>query len=120
MATEQHNMCYHLERKDGEGEDDDGGDCCRNDHGVRVILHAHLCQQYEIYKEERFLKNYHAQDDPLCYCEGCQQNEVDWEAPEKIQLKLPHSRCGIINVTIFDPKTNISNGSLLNVSDGVD
>ena len=48
MATEQHNMCYHLERKDGEGEDNDGGDPCRDDHSVRVILHAHLFQEYEI------------------------------------------------------------------------
>ena len=35
------------------------------------------------YRDERFLNNYHAQDDSLCYCEGCQQNEVDREAPEK-------------------------------------
>ena len=48
MATEQHNMCYHLERKDGEGEDNDGGDPRRDDHSVRVILHAHLFQEYEI------------------------------------------------------------------------
>ena len=32
----------HLERKDGEGEDDDGGDPCRDDHCVRVVLHTHL------------------------------------------------------------------------------
>ena len=33
---------HYLEGKDGEGEDDDGGDAGRNDHSVRVILHAHL------------------------------------------------------------------------------
>ena len=71
------------------------------------------------YRDERFLNNYHAQDDSLCYCEGCQQNEVDREAPEKTQLKLPHSQCRLINVTIFDLKTNMSNGSILNVSDGL-
>ena len=38
---------------------------------------------------------------------------------KKTQLKLPHSRCGIKNVTIFDPETNMSNDSLLNVSDGL-
>ena len=32
----------HLESKDGESEDDDGGDPCRDDHCVRVVLHAHL------------------------------------------------------------------------------
>ena len=32
----------HLERKDGEGEDDDGGDPRRDDHCVCVVLHAHL------------------------------------------------------------------------------
>ena len=38
---------------------------------------------------------------------------------KKTQLKLPHSRCGIKNATIFDLKTNMSNGSILNVSDGL-
>ena len=36
---------------------------------------------------------------------------------KKTQLKLPHSQCRIINVTIFDLKTNMSNGSILNVCD---
>ena len=38
---------HYLEGKDGEGEDDDGGDAGRNDHSVRVILHAHLFASHE-------------------------------------------------------------------------
>ena len=35
-------LLANLERKDGEREDDDGGDARRDDHCVRVVLHAHL------------------------------------------------------------------------------
>ena len=36
------NYLSNLEGKDGEREDDDSGDSCRDDHCVRVVLHAHL------------------------------------------------------------------------------
>ena len=35
-------LLANLERKDGEREDDDGGDPRCDDHCVRVVLHAHL------------------------------------------------------------------------------
>ena len=36
------NYLSNLEGKDGEREDDDSGDSCRDDHRIRVVLHAHL------------------------------------------------------------------------------
>ena len=42
FEQEDYVLLANLERKDGEREDDDGGDPCRDDHCVRVVLHAHL------------------------------------------------------------------------------
>ena len=68
---------HYLEGKDGEGEDDDGGDAGRNDHSVRVILHAHLfalhmMREYCWGPQMGKQYNYHAKDDSLRYCECCQ------------------------------------------------